>query len=489
VWGGVFNLVVPTTPELADDELFWRLVDRFDPDVVALHLPTYADVEEFAPELHAEAVAKADQQLREAGFDEDETRATEIARRREQPFWMMELPAAVRSRLVERVALLHLGEDEPNTFHVDGTAAPPYPLMDVGLVRELPAAVLDIASSVDDVDRLSLTHAVGRLLSSFKTHLEERAVTLNEVSIEREAISLGHIWPRPRVVSEFGYPRALSDIGLARRISVADRDQLIVVVGDEPRDFLLYHGLSRLRPYVYWLPATRLDSQLYLRELAGAASHAFRTGIGAGDVAVTTASSAEAAGAAVEILRGANGNPALETRLVDWRALVPKSNLWALDARSERRVSLFRHEGETQELPTPPPVSVSTDDPSQTRWMVDVEVLGWRPARHRSLGEQVLRGPVVTSHDARTSSVGPTYFGLAPLVQAFLGLEGSSSRPRLRPRAVAEQVSDVLQPLGWEVSLSDKAHTVFRARACLAVSMNWPLRRDPSRRARCSMRI
>src|SRR5207302_8107767 len=112
----------------------------------------------------------------------------------------------------------------------------------------------------------------------------------------------------------------------------------------------------------------------------------------------------------------------------------------------------------TQELQTPTPVSVSVpaNDPSRLRWMVDVEVQGWRPARHPSIGEHVLRGGLVTNHDVRTSTIGPSYFGLGPLVQAFLGLEGSTARPRLRPRAIVEQVTDVLQPLGWDVALSDK---------------------------------
>ena len=52
---------MPLAAELADDELFWRLVDRFDPDVVALHLPTYSDVEEIAPERYAEAVERLEQ--------------------------------------------------------------------------------------------------------------------------------------------------------------------------------------------------------------------------------------------------------------------------------------------------------------------------------------------------------------------------------------------------------------------------------------------
>jgi hypothetical protein len=142
--------------------------------------------------------------------------------------------------------------------------------------------------------------------------------------------------------------------------------------------------------------------------------------------------------------------------MVPWRACIPRSYLWAGDPQSERRVSLLRHEGVTQELPTPPPVSISADDFMQLRWMVDVDVQGWRPARHQLLGQEVLVGPFVTSHDARTSSMGPSYFGLGAFVQAFLGLEGSTARPQLRPRAIAEQLSDLLHPVGWEVALSDK---------------------------------
>ena len=454
VWGGSFNLVVPMGWELADDELFWRLVDRFDPDVVALHLPTYADVEEIAPDKYADVIAQRDQQLRDAGFGDD-TRAEAISRLHDELFWGMQLPPALQSRLVERVAPLRLG-DEPRSVYVNGTTPPQYPLTDIAVLRELPASVVDVRSTLDDVNRLLLTHAVGRLLPSFNGALAERGITLTDVLIEHEEILLSRIWPPARGVFEHWYPRLLADIGLVRRLSVADRDQVVVVVGDEPRDFLLYHGLSRLRPYIYWLPATRLANEVFVHELAQAARDAIQREIGDGDLAITTASSDDAAAAAVEALKGVPGHNAPDARLVEWKTLVPQSYVWSADHKSERRVSLLRHGGETQELHTPTPVSVSTDNPSQLRWMVDVEVQGWCPARHPSLGTQVLRGPVVTDHDARTSVNGPSYFGLTPFVQAFLGLEGSTARPRLRPRAVVEQVADVLQPLGWEVSLSDK---------------------------------
>lgn len=457
VWGGTYNLVVPTGWEIADDELFWLLIDRFDPDMVALHAPKRADVEEIAPEKYAAAMAQADQQLRDLGFG-DETRADEITRLRGEMCWRTDPSPALRSKLVQRVAPLRLGEDDPRTVYVDGTTPPPYPLTDVAALRELPGSVLDVRAALDDVDQLMLTHAVGRLLPSFKSALEERGVTSNDVLIEHEEILFGHLWPHGRVVTEYGYPRLLAEIGLARRLFLADRDDVIVVVGDEPRDFLLYQGLSRLRPYVYWLPAARLDNQVFVTGLAQAARRAIRTEIGGGDLAVTTASSYDAAAAAVGLLNGEPGRDGPDAALVEWQATIPRSYMWSADARSERRVLLLRHEEETQELQTPTPVSVSVspDTPSELRWMVDVDVRGWRPARHPALGTQVIRGPAVTDHDARTSTGGPSYFGQGPFVQAFLGLEGSTARPRLRPRTVVEQATDVLQPLGWEVSLSDK---------------------------------
>jgi hypothetical protein len=71
VWGGASNLVVPAWWELAEDEIFWSLIDRFDPDVIGLHVPVYADVEEIAPERYVEAVKRTEEQLTDLGFNDD----------------------------------------------------------------------------------------------------------------------------------------------------------------------------------------------------------------------------------------------------------------------------------------------------------------------------------------------------------------------------------------------------------------------------------
>jgi hypothetical protein len=456
-WGGAASLVIPTGRELADDELFLRLIDCFDPDVVALHSPTLADVEEIAPDSHTHAIAEANRRLTELGFDEA-ARGGEITRIREEPFWRIPtLPEGLRSKLMERIAPLHLGEGEPREIYIDGTSPPPYPLTDVTSLREIPGSVVDITTTLGDVDQLLLTHAVGRLVPALKSALREREVDMNAVVVEHERILLQHVMPRGRVISDYTYPSFLPLTGLSRRLSVSERGEVVVVVGDEAQDFLLFHGLSRLRPYVYWLPAARVENRSFLTELGEAARRTAQQAIGGGNViAITSRASEDAAATAVGLLNDLPGLGPPEAGFTDWRELVPLASFPDADARSERRVSLLRHEGETQELPTPLPVSISSEDASQLRWMVDVEVEGWTPARHASLGTAILSGPLVTEHDVRTSSLGACYFGLSPFVQAALGLEGSTARPRLRPRSIVEQVGDVFRPLGWEVSLSDK---------------------------------
>src|SRR5207253_867113 len=53
IWGGTGNLIIPSGWEFADDEIFWGIIDLFDPDIVALQTFTYGEVREVAPDQHA----------------------------------------------------------------------------------------------------------------------------------------------------------------------------------------------------------------------------------------------------------------------------------------------------------------------------------------------------------------------------------------------------------------------------------------------------
>src|SRR5437763_2499338 len=66
--------------------------------------------------------------LRDAGFNDDQPHADQIARRRAAPFWeQFDLPEGLKAKLVERVAPFFLAAGEPRTVHLEGTTSPSYP--------------------------------------------------------------------------------------------------------------------------------------------------------------------------------------------------------------------------------------------------------------------------------------------------------------------------------------------------------------------------
>jgi hypothetical protein len=169
-----------------------------------------------------------------------------------------------------------------------------------------------------------------------------------------------HAWPRR---FDEPAPRALSGVGLMRRMAIVGSGP-VVVVGDDRRDFLLFHGLSRLRPSVYWLPAAKLDSDLLVMSLHGSVTSDSSFEVTENRVAITSATNPEAAAELAERWAAmARGRRDRDAAVVDWREALPRRPKAFADGSSERRVALVSHEGETSQLPAVYPVAVSTEDP------------------------------------------------------------------------------------------------------------------------------
>jgi hypothetical protein len=258
VWGGAFNLVVPTGWELAEDELFWRLVDLIDPDVLGIHMPRYSDAEEIAPDVYDRAMEDSARQLNDLGSEDEGMLAAHLKRLGNEPTWRIEPSDLLTRRLIERTAPLTVGrEGKPRTVYFDGSSGPSYPFTDAAVLREIPRTAHDIRTTLGDLDQLLLTNSAGRLLHSTRGALVEHGVNVFDVIIESEHELLRHVWPRPGDGIEPTLPISLSMTGLGQRVRLESFDRVVVVVGDEPRDFLLFHGLTRVRPFVYWLPHSR----------------------------------------------------------------------------------------------------------------------------------------------------------------------------------------------------------------------------------------
>jgi hypothetical protein len=473
VWGGTGNLVIPTGWELADDEIFWRIIDLFDPDLVALHTFTYSDVREVAPEQYAAQLERDDRALRDQGFG-DAQREEALRRREDETAWAIDVSDPLAGLMIDRVAPLHHERDLHVTV-IDGRSAPGSPFTDVAQLHELPPRV-SWPTAEDPLLRLLLTHAYGRVLPSLRGRL---AIEMEEEQLQSDAQVALMTWPRRLDTPP---PTQLSGVGLMRRIAIIEGGP-VVVVGDEPRDFLLFHGLSRLRPSVYWLPASRLDSDVFVRTLHGAVSFDSSFELRHDRAGITSASNEEAA---AELARQwpdlDRGRRAREAVVIDWREALPQRATALADGSSERRISLVVHEGETAELPAVYPLSVSTHDPLALNWMIDVEVAGWTPIRHPQIGAAVLGGAWMSTHDARASVIGPSYQAHAGFVMAGVALEATVARTTLRPRDLIAQLQAAL-PDGWEIALSDKgAYALESARTFGGVEGLVAALRDPATR-------
>jgi hypothetical protein len=207
---------------------------------------------------------------------------------------------------------------------------------------------------------------------------------------------------------------------------------------------------------VLWLPESKLASDVYVDWVADSARSEQRNDPGLTDITVVAADSTDAAAQAAAALNQRFAGGPLKAVVGNWRDALPRVAPFQADPKSTRRTPLLRHDGETQELPTPIPVSVTSDDPYALNWMVDVEIDGWTSLRHRNLAGATFRGTFSSTHEARCSAIGPSYFGVAAFRQAFLGLEGSTARPRLRPAPILDQLTMILYQEGWRIGLSDK---------------------------------
>jgi hypothetical protein len=449
-WGGHASFVVPMYDGVEDDEVFWRLVRQYDPDMIGLHAPTLEDMEEMAPPLHERAIERLRASLSQDHFAKGQT-DDYIIQAQNELFWDVEVPDGLARDLIKWVAPFH-HDEHLRSILVNGAGAVPHDLTDVLRLGSLPARVENVRAATGFVDQLLVTGSIGRLTGATIRAAAERGVTVEEHEAQSLAGVTGFLWPRGRSAC----PSALPEAGLARRMAIGRPKAPILVVGDEPRDWLLYHGLSRLRPLVYWLPESRLAEGDFVQPLRHELSLAAQS-TGRLTAIAVTATSTEAATRAVDETAAAQiGGNILQLDLEDWQDHIPHGPFWAADAPSVRTVSLLRSAGTTEELPTPTPAGVSPEDLIAGGWLVDVDVREWSTFRHAALGSSILLGGFSSSYDQRIGAGGACFFGLSGFIQTGLGLANALARHQLAPLPVLGAVSDALALEGWSVTLSDK---------------------------------
>lgn len=296
-WGGRWNVAaVPVDDDHRIPSPFIELAELFDPDYVVRLGPLLATLRDAGVDHpHIGQIAEG---LRKTGlFSEDAL--TEILQNQVATWPQTEGP--VVNQVDERLPAFdrHITRElierqQPETF-------PPYPLTGIdsylqGRMNLPPLADFKVLAGDAEV-KLLAAWTLGPTPSALKTLWREGGGEIVEVPLfDKGEVdgSLELIWGSERTPYRFrSYERSLgttvagaspSTRGLLEGVVAVERgggssmlfESALAVVGDELSDFLLWLLLSRMRPYVYWIPTRYLSSRFRRRfsnPLSSFASH------------------------------------------------------------------------------------------------------------------------------------------------------------------------------------------------------------------------
>lgn len=433
IWGGATYAVVPTDGQTISP-LFWRLLDRYDPD----WLVAYGDSVQVSEPLWAEL--------------------------------------SNRLSLAEPIGA-NLGAIWPDNIS--------WPLTEIHECLPDDKANRPVRNLKVEGDLLAqaLVYAwAGYLHEGVREGLERNAVEIKDVEIDLPS-GTGDLL---RLADDLWLPRyrqrgadiplllSLQHLGIYTT-DATNRCAILAVCGDTLDDFAFFWTLRALRgalmsPNVFWIPrlynkegdddAKRLwpylsravieqlrdvfgDKRVLATSLSISLSSLDRLGALLDDAQVVRISSEET--------KSATAEPD------DLDQLLPyETRYWEVNNSPRENVSVIQFlDGRGLAiLPTPVPKKVSVKHGSDMRWMVDVEVEGLRVPARSSL-TRLLVEPVLMA-DFRVSTHGIAYQAISAFSQPHMTVESMLVRPRMKLPADWQVFETLGRQAGLTLTVSDK---------------------------------
>jgi len=453
IWGGSGNLVLPLRADTADSEVFWALAELLDPDWWGVYAGSNRELEDLDASTYAAWRADVDAQL--ANWPEGQREAV-LADAHGEPLVDAPIPDDLHSLLVTRGATLNHDGTMVLRGPVSATGAPPYPSVDTLELRGLPEEVIDVQFDDTPTRQLLLAAEFGPLAPDLRDALEARGIRRQP----RHPASGGELtrWLYDARSQPGVGAFSLAEVGLGwYRPRPFVEDTVTLVAGDGPWDFALAYALRRTRTHAFWVPdggfASPAERDLAHRSLAWLAD---RSGAPLVVTSVSDEGAARTLAAALERHRRS-----AVVRTATWRESLPeRPNRLLVTNRLGRPEALYLDDGATPHLRTPAPDL--SDDPTKLRWMTEVDVRDWAPARHHALAPLLLVGGG-SSPEARVTRHGLAYEGLSPFVPYGVPLDQLTTHPVLRPLPLLDQLRFIASASHWTCELSEKGQYALAA--------------------------
>jgi hypothetical protein len=494
LWGGCGNIIVPTDGKVIS-ALFWRILERFDPDYVKAYARTGQDIEIEEPakfeQVYEHHIAGWEQEI-SAKTDQH---AAETIREnlRQSVLTPFGISTELQHELRDRVAPFYLQEWIVEAGSLGAGSVPHHPHTDV--IDILPHAehskrVMRVSAAAP-FPQLWWASSFGSVNSELQVQLaksnvevyeygrsEDEAKLLIGLAVKGyEEIESARFLTNTSVntIQEIlqSAPMRLSMTGLGYYRSVRHQDAtelVIAVAGSRIEDFALYYDLSRMRNRVVWIPPSVLDQLLgpaptslridpawhFANDLASLArgNNQRYAGLKVLSATLTPEQLDQAKARLSEIaVNGIN-----QCQIVAPAQVIPEEPIRHYETNN---ISILRsfavpEDGMIRLFETPLPQSFAEVNPSKHRWLTELNIRQYQTPRHYVLGERMMGSSSFTTKDVRISSNGPTYFCPSWLIFGGASAESSVPRPTIHIPEPLEIFRDVARPAGLSCAISDK---------------------------------
>lgn len=493
MWGGCGNIIVPTDGKQIGP-LFWRILERFDPDYLEAYKRTGRDLEIEEPakfeEMYRRHIAGWEKQIGEntstfaAEKIRDDLRHASLA-----PF---EISAELQQELKERLAPFHFQQWIVEAGAVVAGSVPHHPhtdIVDILPQIERPPRVL----KVDDravLPPLWWASSFGRVNGELQAELAKMNLGVSELgSTADEAALLIHLAVKgyedissaaflTKNTAETIYEKlqslparlSMAGLGFYRSVRYSDATELVVAVaGTNVEDFALYYALSRMRTRVLWIPPSVTADALAQEPKTLAIDERFHF---VNDLASLARGNTQRYGG-MRLISATLPDPHVE----EVRARLSETAIGHVDCQmgiASEMIPIYpvRHheannasvlrsiaipdDGVIPLFETPLPKNFKAVNPQKHRWLTELNISRYHLPRHHVLGERLMGAPSFTAKDLRISCEGPTYFCPSFMVFGGASAESSVPRPSIRIPEPLDIFIDVARPCGLSCSISDK---------------------------------
>jgi len=510
LWGGHGNIIIPTNGSTIEP-IFWKILETFDPDHICEYRPSLRDLEE--RDLGAFEQIVADQIKSWSDGRQPSNEEIDRVRKglRNADNSSFAVTPALAKELKARIAPFFF-EDYivgPGTWKASEVPGFPHTgILDIISETDQAGRIVLPARSLPPAESLWYSATLGTCDVEFETKLSNAGFTplpfgagswtqnplyeqrnLVSFAVDRDSLerysALNVAMPNTTQSDTLRLtPAALSLTNLGwfrQKQSKLWAPKAIAIAGNKISDFCLYLALSRMRERVFWIfpPVTEAAligaSVNYRNSPAGTFANSLRMAteyvqqhpVGV-DLLSASLSQSQVNGVKNEIASAAGA--AIYGDVIGLSAnAIPEHPLRYLERSNASKLSVEQvPDARTIELfETPKPTSFRQVNPSNHRWVTELELKAHQPPRHPALGNWYLTGANQSTNEVRTSGRGLAYTCPSSVIFSGQDVDAVTVRPNIRVPEAREMFEKLAESGGMTCSISDKGFYAQDANAKL----------------------